>query len=172
MTLSKRHYYAPKRPVSLKRPKDLYKCWLSGQSLRSLGREIGCSHNTVAAVLKRKYGDKATNLVARSLERTLVQDYGLSQIEYAFKLATQNPDGDGQKHRSKHNLRQLTQYQSSGRDHVIETVSSLDAMQAQEEAQEREEAGAFGFLRLPFFQVLTGTIAEALKTLDIPLRAA
>jgi hypothetical protein len=108
----------------------------------------------------------ATNLVARSLERTLVQDYGVGHIEYAFYLATTNPEGDGQKHRSRHNLRQLTAYQSSGRDHVIEVVASLDAEANYKEALEREQdAGSYGFLRLPYLRVMLKATSSLLLSI-------
>jgi hypothetical protein len=93
----------------------------------------------------------ATNLTARSLERTLIQDHGLKQVAYAFQIATEFPEGDGTRHRSQHNLNQLTAYQSSGRDHVIESVASLAAYDTAVEDTELEDP-----LRLPLVvKVLT-----------------
>lgn len=140
----------------------LYKSWLSGRSLRALGRALGCSHNTIASILKSNYGDRATNLIARSFERSLVQDHGLAQIDYAFDLAVAYPAGDGHKHRSKHSIKQLTTFQSSGREHIIDTISSLGAYRSSLEALEDIEAPKTDFLRLALLRGVLGTVSRGL----------
>jgi len=52
-----------------------YKHWLKGKSLRAVARGTGMTHNMVQKAFQEKYGAKATDPVANSLLRSLLEDY-------------------------------------------------------------------------------------------------
>ena len=55
----------------------LYLRWLRGEPLRALGRDQGCSHTKIRDTFHRAYGRYSTDPVAKSLARSLAEDYPL-----------------------------------------------------------------------------------------------
>lgn len=103
--------------------KPLYVRWLRGESLRaiaaSLPPERACSHNTIKRRFARLIGPHATDPRATSLARAILSDYPDDPGVEAWALeAVRNPEQ--QRHYSRHNLKQLTLWQTARNDVVLE----------------------------------------------------
>lgn len=70
-------------------PEVMYHSWLSGLSIRNIGKHEGLGRMSVHATLTKHYGKDATNLRKQSLARVVYQEYG--DIELA--MAARGSDG-------------------------------------------------------------------------------
>lgn len=55
---------------------DLYDLWLSGLSIRNIGKRFGLGRMSVHSILTKHYGKDACNLRKQSLSRVIYQEYG------------------------------------------------------------------------------------------------
>lgn len=55
---------------------QMYDLWLSGLSIRNVGRKLGVGRMSVWAKLTKYFGKDATNLRKQSLSRVVYQEYG------------------------------------------------------------------------------------------------
>lgn len=119
----------------------LYMAWLYGQSTRDIARVLGCDKNSVVKMFERCYGVDACSREAKSLLRSLAEDYpDSSDVEefIATNITTRERQdgyttttyysnyGDGVviektlvrpsyvQHRSKHSMDELTKAQCCG----------------------------------------------------------
>jgi hypothetical protein len=53
----------------------LYLTWLYGKSTRQIAKVLGCDKNVLVNLLERYYGEDAVNPAAKSLLRSLAEDY-------------------------------------------------------------------------------------------------
>ncbi len=53
----------------------LYMCWLYGATSRQLGKLLSCDKNKVVSMFEQRYGEDAGNCGAKSLLKSLAQDY-------------------------------------------------------------------------------------------------
>lgn len=67
----------------------MYELWLSGLSIRNIGKHVGLGRMSVHATLVKQYGKDACNLRKQSLSRVIYQEYG------DMELATRAEGSDG-----------------------------------------------------------------------------
>lgn len=118
----------------------LYMTWLYGATTRDLARQLGCDKNTLISMFTRVFGEDAVNPGAKSLLRSLAEDYPDDPLVEDFIrthiLVTEESTGvevtpymcvysdtvvpkylvrnTYVTHRSKHSLNQLTRAQCRG----------------------------------------------------------
>jgi hypothetical protein len=61
---------------TLSDPAYLYDLWLSGKSLRTIGKMVGVGRMAIYGALSRKYGKDCCCLRKQSLARIIYQEYG------------------------------------------------------------------------------------------------
>lgn len=109
----------------------IYLEWLCGKSLRYLARKMGVeygiklTHTSLYLWLNAQFGDKATDPVAMSLQRSLLEDYeGRPEYETVKAWVLENLGVRSEdQHRSKHSIKQLTLYQTCPTDEILEYIA-------------------------------------------------
>lgn len=64
---------------------SMYTLWLSGMSIRNIGKQVGLGRMSVWATLVKHYGKDACNLRKQSLSRVVYQEYGDIELATAAK---------------------------------------------------------------------------------------
>ncbi|MFB2938395.1 hypothetical protein ACE1B6_24375 [Aerosakkonemataceae cyanobacterium BLCC-F154] len=151
---------------------EQYLEWLKGKSLRAIARKVGISHSAVQAKFQMLYGRQATDPVATSLVRSLLDDYGCTE-EVLSLLPKLIGVYENTQHRSRHSINQLTRYQTATDDLMMDyltevaSVSDDNGVTAlfyspddQREAEDKPEP-----LKLPLFLLLSVTLVNLLGVL-------
>lgn len=131
---------------------QLYGMWLKGYSLRRLAAISNKPHGSIHNQFRKLYGRNACNLRAKSLVRSVLEDY-----EGNDKVATwamqHISDESTSYHKSNHSLQQLSNYQTLHEEYILDQV---------EASEDDYDSSTWGFLRLPFYMVTLAAIAKAL----------
>lgn len=127
---------------------ELYKMWLKGRSLRSLGMLVGKPHGSIHTMFRKHYGESACNLKAKSLVRSLVEDYEDKPEVITWALSLVNDESE-QYFKSNHSLSQLTAYQTLRETYILDTVEAPEV---------DDDASVWGFVRLPFYLEIIDSI--------------
>lgn len=132
--------------------RQMYTQWLKGESLRQIARKHGVMHGTVHQWFRKEFGDKACNLVATSLVRSLLEDYEDSQdvLSWALQLVDSQVIETTQ-HRSKHSINMLTNYQTLDETELWDTIAVYEKTES-----------ALDFLRLPLFLLFANLLSIVL----------
>ena len=126
--------------------------WLKGKSLRKLGAEIGVSRTTLQTWFRKQYGDGATNRKYTSMARTILEDY--AKVDGIETVAINALKVEGNYY-SEHSLNMLSEYQCLHDPRLMDIIASEENIEVSKDT--------WGFLRLPFFMVLTDTLARTLN---------
>ncbi len=141
---------------------QVYHEWLKGSSLRKLAREVGVTHSKLHGIFRKEYGEKACNVKAKSLVRSVIADYEGNAKVVAWAVSLKADETT--LHRSRHSLNQLTSYQTLRQDWIAESVANPE-----------QDPDNFGFLRLPLYVEVSTYIewflADLLFTLEDPQNA-
>lgn len=63
----------------------MYTLWLSGLSIRNIGKQVGLGRMSVHSTLVKQYGKDACNLRKQSLSRVVYQEYGDMELSVAAR---------------------------------------------------------------------------------------
>lgn len=129
----------------------LYIEWLGSRSLRAIAGQNGMAHQSLHSWLKEEFGMDATDPVALSLQRSMLEDYpGNPLVQEWVKdhLATRSE----KQHRSEHSLQELTRFQTARDDEILEFM--VEPMSY--------SAGQDDRLRLPLFIWFSARLCDLL----------
>lgn len=138
----------------------LYLRWLKGESLRAIARSIGVRHSTLDVWFDKTFGKQATDPIANSLVRSMLEDYPNEPVVRLWAAGwAMRGELEKIQHRSNHSIKQLTNYQCLHEDNLMDIIaSSEDAVIDPWSATER----GLDFLRLPLFLTVTQETFRAL----------
>ena len=141
------------RKPSTQELQALYLRWLKGESLRAIARSIGVRHSTLDVWFDKTFGKKATDPVANSLVRSMLEDYPTEPVVRLWAAGwAMRGELEKIQHRSNHSIKQLTNYQCLHEDNLMDVIASYeDAVVDPWSATER----GLDFLRLPLFLMVT-----------------
>lgn len=63
----------------------MYEMWLTGLSIRNIGKHVGIGRMSVHSTLTKHYGKDACNLRKQSLSRVVYQEYGDMELATAAR---------------------------------------------------------------------------------------
>lgn len=132
--------------------KELYKDWLKGSSLRAIGQRVGIPHGTIHSAFRKEYGENACSLKAKSLVRSVIEDYEDNNevIQWALTLC----DDDSQDYfKSNHSLHELSKYQTLRESYILGTIEAPEV---------DENPDVWQFLRMPFYVMIMDVTVDAL----------
>lgn len=142
------------RKPSTKELQALYLRWLQGESLRQIARSIGVRHSTLDVWFDSTFGKKATDPIANSLVRSMLEDYPNEPVVrlWAAGFALRG-EYEVVQHRSNHSIRQLTNYQCLHEDGLMDIIATSDIEVDPDEYILQQEAKD-GHKRLPLRSLL------------------
>lgn len=133
---------------------DAYRLWLTGVSLRSIGRAYGVDFTTIRRRLIRAYGENACNPVANSLSRSLLTDYPYDPSVFEWVLNNLKPDVTSENHRSNHSIQMLSKYT------VVHDPEMMDILAVSYDSSDTDASAEP--LRLPMLEAAYATIARVI----------
>lgn len=142
------------RKPSTQELQALYLRWLKGESLRQIARSIGIRHSTLDVWFDQTFGKRATDPVANSLVRSMLEDYPNEPVVqlWAAGFALRG-EYEVVQHRSNHSIRQLTNYQCLHEDGLMDIIATSEAELDPDEYILQQEADD-GDKRLPLRSLL------------------
>jgi hypothetical protein len=105
-------------------PVYLYELWLSGKSLRTIGRMVGVGRMAVYGSLSRKYGKDCCALRKQSLARIVYQEYG--NMDLAIKA--RGIEGLYRSEKTENNYSEHQGYELATKNLRAATVDSPDSL--------------------------------------------
>lgn len=141
------------RKPSIQELQALYLRWLRGESLRQIARSIGIRHSTLDVWFDQTFGKKATDPVANSLVRSMLEDYPNEPVVqlWAAGFALRG-EYETVQHRSNHSIKQLTNYQCLHEDGLMDIIATSDVVDPDEYILQQEADD--GDKRLPLRSLL------------------
>lgn len=143
--------------------KQLYIRWLKSEDLRSIAasQPYPVSHSTISTWFRRQYGPDATDPIALSLQRSLLEDYppGHELHESTLEWVLNNMDcRTTSQMRSRHSMQQLAKWQVVHEDKMLEylTPTSGDPWDQYD--------SCLDFLRLPLYSLMLDNVHMQLLT--------
>lgn len=133
---------------------ELYKEWLRGSSLRAIAQRVGMHHGSLHGKFRKMYGMGACSLRAKSLIRSVIEDYEGDEdiITWALSIAE---DSSKDYFKSNHSLQQLSNYQTLREEYIIDTVEST--------YMDGEDVAYWEFLRLPLYLLVMTSTSHCLE---------
>ena len=138
---------------------DLYIQWLKGASLRELAPSANVSHPILRKYFRAYFGSSATDPTATSMARSLLADYpdDPEMVTYALELALGTKEVT--KHRSNHNMSQLSKFQVVREPELMDYLVSQEGVNDPWETLEPEEPLRLSYV-LMWLQWLLGYLDD------------